>query len=63
MGLEQFCVGVVMCLIVFIMASIFGAVGTCICDDKFGSFTSFVIVCVGLGICITYILYERGILI
>lgn len=63
MGLEMFCVGVVVCVVVFIIASIFGAVLTFICDDEVGFFMSFVIVCVGLGICITYILYERGILI
>lgn len=63
MGIEQFCVGVVICLIVFIMASIFGAVVNFVCDDEFGPFMSFVIACVGFGICITYILYERGVLI
>lgn len=63
MGLEQFCVGVVICLIVFIMAFIVGAVCSFIDDDEFGFFMSFVIVCIGLGICITYILYERGVLI
>lgn len=63
MGLEQICVGVVICLVVFIMASIFGAVCTFVCDDEFGYFMSFVIVCVGLGTCITYILYETGFLV
>lgn len=63
MGIEQICVGVVICLIVFIMAFIVGAVYTFICDDEFGFSMSFVIVCIGLGICITYILYERGVLI
>ena len=63
MGIEQICVGVVICLIVLIIASILGTVCTFICDDEFGYFGSFVIVCVGLGTCITYILYETGFLV
>lgn len=63
MGLEQFCVGVVICLIVFIMEFIVGSVCSFICDDEFGFLMSLVFVCIGLGICITYILYERGVLI
>ena len=63
MGIEQICVGVVICLVVFIISSIFAAVLNSIHDDGFGYFMSLVIVCVGLGICITYILYETGFLV
>lgn len=63
MGIEQICVGVMICLIVFIIATIFGAVIDFIYDDLSGYVMSFVIVCVGLGICITCILYETGFLV
>lgn len=63
MGIEQICVGVMACLIVFIIATIFGAVIDFIYDDLSGYVMSFVIVCVGLGTCITYILYETGFLV
>lgn len=63
MGIEQICVGVVICLVVFIISTIFAAVLNSIYDNDFGYFMSLVIVCVGLGICITYILYEMGFLV
>ena len=63
MGIEQICVGVVICLVVFIISTIFAAVLNSIYDDDFGYCMSLVIVCVGLGICITYILYETGFLV
>lgn len=63
MGLEQICVGVVICLVVFIISFIFAAVLNSIYDNYFGYFMSSVIVCVGLGTCITYILYETGFLV
>lgn len=63
MGIEQICVGVVICLVVFVISSIFTAVLNSIYDDDFGYFMSLVIVCVGLGTCITYILYETGFLV
>ena len=62
MGIEQICVGVVICLVVFIISTIFAAVLNSIYDNDFGYFMSLVIVCVGLGTCITYILYETGFL-
>ena len=62
MGIEQICVGVVICLVVFIIATIFAAVLNSIYDNDFGYFMSLVIVCVGLSTCITYILYETGFL-
>lgn len=63
MGIEQICVGVVICLVVFIISTIFAAVLNYIYDNDFGYFMSLVIVCVGLGTCITYILYETGFLV
>lgn len=63
MGIEQICVGVVICLVVFVISSIFAAVLNSIYDDDFGYFMSLVIVCAGLGTCITYILYETGFLV
>lgn len=60
MGIEQICVGVVICLVVFIISTIFAAVLNSIYDNDFGYFMSLVIVCVGLGTCVTYILYETG---
>lgn len=63
MGIEQIRVGVVICLVVFIIATIFAAVLNFIRDDDFGTFMSFTIVCVSLGTCITYILYETGFLV
>ena len=63
MGLEQICVGVMICLVVFIISTIFAAVLNFIRDDYFGTFMSLAIVCVGLGTCITYILYETGFLV
>ena len=63
MGIEQICVGIVICLVVFIIATILAAVLNFIYDNDFGYFMSLVIVCVGLSICITYILYETGFLV
>ena len=63
MGIEQICVGVVICLVVFIISTIIAAVLNSINDDDFGYFMSSAIVCAGLGICITYILYETGFLV
>lgn len=63
MGIEQICVGVVICLVVFIISTIFAAVLNSINDDDFGYFMSLAIVRVGLGTCITYILYETGFLV
>ena len=62
MGIEQICVGVVICLVTFIISTIFAAVLNSINDDDFGYFMSLVIVCIGFGTCITYILYETGVL-
>lgn len=43
MGLEQICVGVVICLVVFIISFIFAAVLNSIHDNYFGYFMSSVI--------------------
>lgn len=63
MGIEQICAGVMICSFVFMIATIFGVVFDFIYDNECGYVMSFVIVCIGLGACITYILYETGFLV
>lgn len=64
MGIAEFCVGFVICLLIFVASVAFGAFldWISINDDKFGLFMSILLSSIGFGICLTYILYSDGII-
>lgn len=64
MGLEQFAVGFLICLV---MNVIFLVIAVCInwvSDDceGFGYFLMLTFSCIGFGVCLTHILYMNGVL-
>lgn len=62
MGITEFCVGFVICLIISVIFVIFGCFLNWITDDECGWFMVTILSNVGFGICLTYILYSNGII-
>lgn len=63
MGIEQFAVGFLVCLVVCILGTISAMLYNFIMDDDaFGWFISMIFACIGLGICLTYIGYMKGVI-
>lgn len=64
MGLEQFAVGFLICLVTVVCAMLFSIFTNFTTDhmddDGFGYFVTLFLTCIGLGICLTYILYTNG---
>lgn len=64
MGLEQFAVGFLICLVTVVCAMLFSIFTNFTTDhmddDGFGYFITMFLACIGLGICLTYILYMNG---
>ena len=64
MGITEICVGFVICLIICMVSVILGSVLNWISvnDDSFGLYMSTILSSIGFGICLTYILYNNGLI-
>lgn len=61
MGLEQFAVGFLICLSLLVLTLLMAIFINWVSDeDVFGYFFIMFFTCIGLGICLTYILYMKG---
>lgn len=60
MGLEQIAMTFFISSIMMICAFLFSKFIDFIGDDGFGYFATLLLTCIGLGICLTYILYMNG---
>lgn len=64
MGLEQFAVGFLICLVINVVFWLIAISINWISDDSEGSGYALLMTfaCVGFGICLTYIVYTKGVL-
>lgn len=64
MGLEQFAVGFLVCLVIIVIATLIAILMNWLSDDcgGVGYFIMMWFACIGFGICLTYILYQNGVL-
>lgn len=66
MGLEQICVGIIISTLICAVSILFGVYFNFICDelglDGFGYFMAMSIMSICFGICLTYILYMKGVI-
>lgn len=65
MGIEQFAVGLLICLVLNVIFWIIAACINWISDDCEGVGYALMMMtfsCIGFGICLTYIIYMKGVL-
>lgn len=60
MGFEQIAVAFFISSLLMLCAFLFSKFIDFIGDDEFGYFATLLLTCIGLGICLTYILYMNG---
>ncbi|OUQ31081.1 hypothetical protein [Massilimicrobiota sp. An134] len=60
MGLEQIAVAFFISSLLMLCAFLFSKFIDFIGDDEIGYFATLLITCIGLGLCLTYILYMNG---
>ena len=61
MGFVKFCVGLVICLLLYIASGIVGII-CAVKNDEAAYIISWIVSTIGFGVCLTILLYQNGII-